>query len=191
MLRKPIGVAPFKNHTWGFLPFVSLHLRLFDSYHTWNFRTFFIYHTCLKIACHMSHLSPKIIFTIRFFHQWCNARSFITLAMFWFFKYFAFWYDPFFYHTSRFYQCTSGKPLLGPQPSFGTSDFDPWFWFPSSNFKAEKHTSDRVWLWELVDVLCLVFRQLFWWHRDALSSRPKKWHQNFTHKIYTQGKFLN
>ena len=70
------------------------------------------------------------------------------------------------------------RPLLGPltlQLNFTSRH-------PPSVFKTNKGTPDGVWLGELVGVLCLVLRQLFPWRMDALSSRPRKWHQI----IYTQ-----
>ena len=43
----------------------------------------------------------------------------------------------------------------------------------------------------MVEVLCLVFQQLFPWHRDAFRSRPKKWHQNiYTTYLHNRKNFL-
>ena len=58
----------FKYHTGFFSPFVSLHLRLFDAYHTSDFLTFYLYHTYTISALYISHLSPKDIFTIHLLH---------------------------------------------------------------------------------------------------------------------------
>jgi len=109
-----ILVAAFIYHTGYFFPFISLHLRLFNAYHTWVFLTFYLYHTCTSCAIHISHLTPKFIVSIHLFHLRGKYPSFVTPALFWVLKYFTLWYTPLLYHTCHLYHFTC---LLAESPN--------------------------------------------------------------------------